>query len=108
MTEYLDRLSTLPPRMAGAMQRYIERGFPPGSFLEAVLSNDMMGALGRADAENRAALHDYGVFLYSYAPGGCHGSPDKVRDWIKRGGLLGGSVEDESAVAKPCAQGDTP
>ncbi len=93
MTEYLDNLKTLPEHMRGAMQRYIERGIPPGSFLEAVLCNDLMGAHGKADEENRAALHDYAVYLYSFAPSGCHGSPSKVSDWIRGGGLTGRELE---------------
>ncbi len=93
--DYLDKLEMLPPHMRGAMQRYIERGIPPGSFLEAVLSNDLMGAYGKADDDNRAAMRDYAVFLYSYSPSGCHGSPSKVSNWISGGGLAG--REEEAA-----------
>ncbi len=95
MDDYLDKLEMIPAHMRDTMRRYIERGIPTGSFLEAVLCNDLMGALGRADEENRAALHGYAVYLYSYAPNGCHGSPSKVSEWISGGGLAG--REEEAA-----------
>lgn len=79
----------LPHHMRDAMQRYVEHGIAPGSFLTAVLSNDLMGAMGRADDINRASLYDYAVFLRSNAPIGCWGSPQHVEDWIAEGGLNG-------------------
>lgn len=90
--DYIEKLSLLPPHMRGAMQRYIENGIAPGSFLTAVLCNDLMGALGKADDENRHVLHSYGTYLYSYAPGGCHGSPDLVKEWVSKGGIGGRAV----------------
>ena len=79
----------LPEHMREAMQNYIEVGIHPGGFLSAVLANDLMRALGKADDTNRAALHAYGVFLYCEAPPACYGSPAKFNAWIARGGLLG-------------------
>ncbi len=75
--------SGLPEHMQDAMQRYIERGIEPGSFLMAVLCNDLMGAMGRADAINAERLKDFCGFLYNEVPGGCHGSPKAVSAWIK-------------------------
>lgn len=76
-----DGLRHLPVHMHGAISRYIARGIPPGSFLTAVLSNDLMGAFGKADDDNRGALFEWVRFIYQYAPVGCHGSPEKVRAW---------------------------
>ena len=81
--------SSLPFHMQDAMRLYIESGIQPGSFLTAVLSNDLMGALGRADDINLHALPLYGRFLYNDAPCWCFGSPEKVAAWIARGGMLG-------------------
>lgn len=89
MTQYLENLEELPFHMRGAMQRYIENGIPPGSFLEAVLCNDLMGALGKADSENINTLRNYGVYLYSFAPSNCFGSRQIYRDWVESGGLEG-------------------
>lgn len=79
----------LPEHMRDGFRRYIDRGIPGGSFMDAVLSNDLMGAFGRADEVNRARMFDTLVFLRNEAPAGCHGSRDRVRDWIKAGGLAG-------------------
>lgn len=73
----------LPEHMRGAMQRYIENRIPPGSFLMAVLSNDLMDALGRADSVNRVRLRDIAVWLYNFSPSGCFGSVEKVRAWLQ-------------------------
>lgn len=81
--------SGLPEHMRDGMRLYIERGVPPGSFLTAVLSNDLMGALGKADDTNLHALPAYGRFLYNEAPSPCFGSPEHVRDWCEAGGLAG-------------------
>ena len=72
----------LPRHMRSAMQRYIEDRIPPGSFLTAVLANDLMLALRRADDINSGRLHDYGVWLANYAPPACYGSPEAVRAWL--------------------------
>lgn len=73
----------LPEHMWGGMKRYLENGIMPGSFLTAVLLNDLKGALGQADHINRNRLHDIVTFLYNYAPGTCWGSPDKVNAWVE-------------------------
>lgn len=81
--------SILPDYMQEGMQLWIERGILPGGFLTAVLRNDLMGALGRADSTNIDRLKDYGMFLYNEAPSDCFGSDEKVQKWEERGGLRG-------------------
>lgn len=83
--------SMLPAHMREGMQLWIERGIEPGSFLMAVLCNDLMGALGRADSTNINALKNYGMFLYNEVPSDCYGSPEKCEAWAERGGLIGKS-----------------
>jgi len=79
----------IPEYMRGALDRYIDQGIPGGDFLNAVLENDLMKALGRADDANVNALPDYGMFLYNQAPSTSYGSPERVKDWIASGGLQG-------------------
>lgn len=86
--------TSLPEYMRDGMQLYIEEGILPGSFLKAVLSNDLMGALGKADETNLAALPAYGRFLYNEAPCGCYGSPAVVASWCNSGGLNGIAAAD--------------
>jgi len=74
--------SPLPEHMQDGMQMYIEYRIEPGSFLTAVLENDLMGALGKADDINKHRLYDYGLWLYNEAPAGCFGSVEAVREWL--------------------------
>ena len=78
----INHTELLPSHMVGAMQRYIENRLHPGSFLTAVLSNDLADAVGRADDINRDRISDIVTWLYNYAPSGCWGNPDKVASWL--------------------------
>lgn len=73
----------IPERMIGGLAFYILYRIQPGSFLEAVLENDLMEALGRADFENAGLLNAYARFIYNYAPQACHGSKAKVKAWLE-------------------------
>lgn len=77
----------IPEYMMAGLLRYIEHGIPPGSFLEAVLENDLKAAVGRADDINMRNIPAYIGYLYNEAPRGCWGSPKIVEAWInqKRG-----------------------
>ena len=79
--DWAEGLRSLPPHMIDGVVRYLVRGIPPGSFLNAVLSNDLMGALREADDANRNALWAYGNFLYNCAPSDAYGSPERVAEW---------------------------
>ncbi len=76
--------SELPEHMQGAMRRYVENGIEPGGFLTAVLCNDLMRAIGRADSINKGRIHDYVTWLYNSAPPSCFGSEEKVTAWIAK------------------------
>ena len=84
--------STLPEHMRDAARLYIEKGIPPGSFLQAVICNDLFGAFRRADDINQAAMRDWVVFFYNEAPGDCWGSEEHFSDWLDRGGMQGAAA----------------
>ena len=73
----------VPEHCIGGLVAYIVQGRPVGDFLTALLSNDLMGALRRADDVNMYALHAYGRFLHNAAPYSCYGSADAVAKWLK-------------------------
>lgn len=77
------------PKMAPAVRRYVEHGIRPGHFLTALLRNDLRGAVTRADDDNLSTLIHWVGFVYQELPSGCHGSLDKVEEWVKIGGLDG-------------------
>ncbi len=73
----------LPSRhMEGAIMRWIDHGIPPGSFMHAVLTNNLKETLARADSINREQLHGLVSWFYNEAPSNCWGSEDKVSKWI--------------------------
>lgn len=63
---------------AESVKRYVEHRVPPGGFLEAVLSNDLFGAVGRADHRSMEQLGDIVRFIYNRVPNGVFGTQDKV------------------------------
>ncbi len=82
-------LYRLPEHMLDGVRAYILHGRPTGHFLEALFSNDFMGACARADGENLAAIVRYATFLFNIAPKDCYGSPERVAEWIRIGGYPG-------------------
>lgn len=62
---------------------YLMYGQPPGDFIGAIVSNDLMGAMRGADSFNITRLFDYCNFLYNFAPGESYGSVAKRDEWIK-------------------------
>lgn len=75
----------LPEHCRDGLLLYLRYGVPPGSFLQAVLSNDLGGACARADETNQRALYDYVFVLYNEAPTMAWGSPERVKAWIEAG-----------------------
>ena len=82
-----DLFRSLP--QAQDLREYVEDGRPSNHFLTALLQNDLMTCLGRADVRNKAALEDYATWLKSYAPGQCYGGRQEVADWIAHRGMQG-------------------
>jgi len=53
------------------------------AFLNAVLENDLMGALGKADYQNQHRLHEICSYVYNDVPSDVWGSPEIVRRHLK-------------------------
>lgn len=51
--------STIPQRMRDALERYCVHGIKPGSFLTALITNDLKGAIYGADPENLPLIKTY-------------------------------------------------
>lgn len=84
-------LAPIPERMHGGILRYLNDGVLPGDFLQAVLRDSLVDALGRADEENRALIWHYANMLYNAFParGMAWGSTEAVAEWAAIGGLNG-------------------
>lgn len=74
----------IPKRTMESLQLWVSRGVLPGSFLQAVLANDLMGAVVRADDENRAAFVEIVYWLRCEVPCECHGSLDHMGLWRRK------------------------
>jgi hypothetical protein len=84
--EEVDRgLFLLPAHLREGMRRYLVERVPTGDFLRAVLENDHMQAVGRADPLSRDQLHFIATFLNLHAPANAHGSPEAVAAWLSAG-----------------------
>ena len=79
----------IPEHMQASLELYIREGIPVGSFLEAVLCNNLRGAVAKADDENLRNLPAYVNYLYNDAPVGCHGNADNYNKWLNHEGLKG-------------------
>lgn len=66
-----------------SLRLYQEGGVIPGSFLHAVLANDLMEAMGKADIWNRQALFHICAYIWEQLPAGSHGSYETVQAWSK-------------------------
>lgn len=79
-----DRLveSNVPSHLYEGLIEYIAGRRPVGSFLTAVLSNDLLEACIKADYVSRYHIVDVVMFLVNYAPAECWGSEKNVVDWL--------------------------
>jgi hypothetical protein len=71
----------IPSRMHDSIVDYLEYGRPTGDFLEAILANNLMGAVRTADGQNAKIIPAYVAFLYIHVPGDAWGSPETVQKW---------------------------
>ncbi len=73
----------IPEHIYEALKRYVDNRLPPGDFLWAVLSNNLVLAVMAADEQNRAKLCDIVGFIYNEIPFISHGNPEKVKKWLQ-------------------------
>lgn len=72
-----------------SLAEYIMVGRPTGTFLAAVISNDLLTTVKKADEMNIQRLRDYAAFFEGCAPSMCYGSPSVYNEWIRSGGVVG-------------------
>ena len=81
--EFKFRGMRIPDRMQAAITRYVENGITPGSFLTAVICNDLQTACAKADDENIHIIPAYAAYFYNEAPSDCWGSFEKMKSWCE-------------------------
>jgi len=88
--------SGVPSHLHEGLQRYVVHHIPTGSFLLAVLSNDLREACARADTHCQSRIWNIVYFLVNYCPLGCWGSTEHVRAWLENRPRLGGLMGTKS------------
>ncbi len=95
------QLARLPMNLRPGLARHILIGQTTGSFLTALLSNDLADTVGRADPESLAALRELVRFVLNSTPPLCHGSRAAVKAWRSDGGLLSIEYDDADLEGGP-------
>jgi hypothetical protein len=73
--------SGIPDHLRDGLLRYFADGILPGSFLQAVLCNDLQQAIRRAAPGAILAIPELLTFLTAHAPAGSWGSREAVLAW---------------------------
>lgn len=68
--------------MIESLEAYVNGHRPTGSFLQAVISNDFLGACEKADHENLYNLPAFAAWLFNEGPRACWGSPEAYAAWV--------------------------
>lgn len=74
----------VPMHLREGLLRYLLHHIQPGHFLVAVLENDLLEAVNRADVESMRGLVPLVRFLYMHAPRNVWGSAERVTMWLGR------------------------
>lgn len=85
INEYV-RDHRLPLALLEGLRRYLQDRIPTGSFLWAVLENDLARAIGSMHGTLAVAdLRELLDLLRNSFPSMSYGSPEKVAAWLERG-----------------------
>lgn len=68
-------------RFIGGLHRWAYDSIKPGSFLSAVLRNDLKGAFACGDRDSISNLHDLVTYIHCNLPGVCWGSEERFNTW---------------------------
>lgn len=73
----------IPEHTKFALKMWVRHGhnYRPGSFLTAILSNDLFGAFNQADDSNLSNMEDIVKWMYNNLPISCYGSVKKFEEW---------------------------
>ena len=74
----------LPSGLVPGMQLYIEEGVQPGSFLTAVLCNNLRESFAKADDFNQKLMFEIVKWMWNEIPATCWGSPKAVLKWMQK------------------------
>ena len=73
----------IPTDMTDSIDRYVKGKIPPGGFLSAVIANDLLAAVQRADDTNLRVIPAYVAYLHNHAPANRWGSEENFKSWLQ-------------------------
>ncbi len=71
----------IPEYTKEAIDNWVRHGWQPGSFVQAVLENNLSEAFARADDTNTRFMKEIVMYVYNEIPSPAWGSPEKVDAW---------------------------
>jgi len=71
----------IPDHTVGSLTLWIHNALEPGSFLKAVICNDLLGAFIYADDVNKKHIGDIISYMYNRAPMNCWRSKENYMSW---------------------------
>lgn len=74
----------MPPLVVEGLIMYRDHHVKTGGFLEAVLSNDLKEACGRADVHSARSLVSIVEWCYNCLPSVAWGSPERFNKWLEK------------------------
>ena len=74
----------IPPHVLETLKRYKDKGVNTGGFLRAVISNDLISAVQRADSSSLNALPQIASWAYTELPAEAWGSYEAFNKWTER------------------------
>lgn len=91
----------VPDHNLPGLARWLSCGIRPGSFLTALLSNDLRGCMQNGDDENLGKLHELWQFLYMQIPSDAWGSRERMSAWTNRRANSIGELEGKQEIKLP-------
>ncbi len=85
------------PTTKAGIDRFVQHGTRPGSFVYAILSNNLIKSFRRADLENLRDMNNIVGYCNNHIPGECWGSEEKVQAWMDK-------KQKEREEAKKCPE----
>lgn len=78
-------VARIPENIKAGIDRFAELRVMPGSFVRAVLENNLLDAVCNADPQSLAWLKEIVQYVHWEVPGAAHGTPEKVKAWVAEG-----------------------
>jgi hypothetical protein len=72
----------IPEHTLVTLKSYLDHRHHPGGFLEAVLTNDLFGAVMRADLQHKDALGAIVQYVYQTFPSSAYGDKERFWNWL--------------------------